>query len=371
MQALEVEEYQTFEGSFTSPEDSAVYSFSIDFSQMDSAAVCLVRKGYIGTNIKVYDNDGNEILAKGTKKRQAKNWGFIEKPTSDATICNYTIIATPYSYEERASDYRIIIGDKSDTELMMSGIDNTVLLEQYYEEKVNLENSAYVPNVGEYWFKYTRYPISVITVLSDEDDIRFKVLEASTLNVEYDSAIHSDAHRTSFLGNAGGWIAAEKARLSNLVGAEHYLVVYCTNPHMSLSLREGSMATAVGNPVMCPTGSNIAPKTLVIATNSGYSSTKTFSVDTDDFPNTGQVESVYLNGTGMSNILRWRLMAPKQSYWLANPSNHHPSIDFGFVLDSPNNVPLKGTWGAAFQSSSSSFTFTSSYSIYYYYEYSD
>ena len=125
------ETYQAFEGSFTSEKDSATYDFSIDFSQMDSAAVCLVRKGYVGTNIKVYDENGNQVLNKGTNYRQAKNWGYIDKPSDDVTVCNYTVVATPNSYEDRASDYRIIVGDKNDTELMMSGIENTVLLDQY------------------------------------------------------------------------------------------------------------------------------------------------------------------------------------------------------------------------------------------------
>lgn len=67
------EKYQVFEGSFTSAEDSATYNFSIDFSQMDSAAICLVRTGYVGTSIKVYDENGNQVLIKGTSNRQAKN----------------------------------------------------------------------------------------------------------------------------------------------------------------------------------------------------------------------------------------------------------------------------------------------------------
>ena len=35
-------------------------------------------------------------------------------------------------------------------------IENTVLLDQYYESKVNLQNNSYVPNVGEYWYKYKK-----------------------------------------------------------------------------------------------------------------------------------------------------------------------------------------------------------------------
>lgn len=198
------ETYQAFEGSFTSEKDSATYDFSIDFSQMDSAAVCLVRKGYVGTNIKVYDENGNQVLNKGTNYRQAKNWGYIDKPSDDVTVCNYTVVATPNSYEDRASDYRIIVGDKNDTELMMSGIENTVLLDQYYESKVNLQNNSYVPNVGEYWYKYKRNSTSVITILSSATDIRFKILNVDTLAVMYDSAKDDDTHKTSFTGS-GGW----------------------------------------------------------------------------------------------------------------------------------------------------------------------
>lgn len=371
IQAPVEEEYQVFEGSFTSAEDSATYNFSVDFSQMDSAAVCLVRKGYVGTSIKVYDEEGNEVLFRGTGSRQAKNWGYIDKPSADATVCNYTVVATPSSYEDRASDYRIIVGDKNDTELMMSGIENTVLLEQYYESKVNLQNSAYVPNVGEYWFKYQRNSTSVITVLSDVSDIRFKILNVDTLAVMYDSATDSSTHKTSFTGNSGNWICAEKARLNTVVGTEYYLVVYCTNPNESLSLRSGSMATAVGNPVMCASSIRIVPGVSVTAIGSGYSSTRTFNVNGDDIPTTAQVDSISLGGTVMSKIMRWRLMAPNKSTWVANQSNFYPAIDFDFVKDTTSNASLKGIWGVAFQSSDSRYTFTPSYSISYYYEYGD
>ena len=270
----------------------------------------------------------------------------------------------------RASDYRIIVGDKNDTELMMSGIENTVLLDQYYESKVNLQNNSYVPNVGEYWYKYKRNSTSVITILSSATDIRFKILNVDTLAVMYDSAKDDDTHKTSFTGS-GGWCCAEKARLTTVVGTEYYLVVYCTNPTEGVSLRTGSIATAVGNPVMCAASTKIIPGTSVTATGSGYSSTRTFSVSGDDIPNTAQVRTISLSGTGMSKIKRWRLMAPNKSVWVANESDFYPSINFNFVNDSSSNAKLKGTWSVAFQSSSSSYTFIPSYSVSYYYEYGD
>ena len=367
------EQYQVFEGSFSSAGASATYNFSIDFSQMDSAAVCLVRKGYVGTSIKVYDESGNQILARATTKRQAKNWGFIDKPSADATVCNYTVVATPNAYESRASDYRIIVGNKNDTELMMSGIENTVLLEQYYEAQNNLQHNDYAPNVGEYWYKYKRESTSVITILSNVDDIRFKILDISSQHVMFDSAAHSDTHKTTFTGS-GAWTCAEKARLTTVVGTEYYLVVYCTNPNASLSLRDGStMTTAVGNPVMCQGGATIEPGRSVTARSSGYSSTTTFDVQGDNLPKTGQIVDVTLHGVAMSRIERWRLIAPNSSSWSYNKSSFYPSVDMGYQADTSGNAQLKGTWSAAFMSpsSTSSVTFTPEYTFSFYYEYGD
>lgn len=366
----EPEKYQVFEGSFTSAEDTATYNFSVDFSEMDSAAVCLVRKGYVGTRIKVYDEAGNEVISKGTSDRQAKNWGYIDKPSVEAAVCNYTIVAEPNSYENRASDYRIIVGDKRETELMMSGIENTVLLDQYYQSENNLQNSAYVPNVGEYWYKYRKNPTSVITIASNSSTVRFKVLEADTLTERFDSVNDSRAHRTKFTGESG-WTCVEKARLTLETGKDYYLVVYCTNPDESTSLRTGSMATAVGNPFMRAETARISPGISVTATSSGYSSTRTFSVDGESIPNTGRVKSITLNGARMSEIGRWRLMPPNKSSWFTNGASHYPAIDFNYVYDSESNANLKGTWSMAFQASNSNYTFTPSYNVTYYHEYGD
>lgn len=367
----EPEKYQVFEGSFTSAEDTATYNFSVDFSQMDSASVCLVRKGYVGTLVKVYDEAGNEVLYRGTSVRQAKNWGYIDRPSEEATVCNYTVVAKPDSYENRASDYRIIVGDKKETELMMSGMENTVLLDQYYDEKLNLQNNLYIPNVGEYWYKYRRNPTSIITVLSTSSTLRFKLYEADTMFEVFDSAEEPDTHRTKFVGESHAWASAEKARLTTEVGKEYYLVVYCINPASGMPIVSGSMATAVGNPVMCPATTTIFPQISVTATRSEYSSTRTFEVNGDNIPKTGRVSAVDLKGVRMSDINRWRLMAPEKSLWFANVGNSYPRIDFNYVKDSEANAKLKGTWSMGFQSSSSSCTFTPSFYIIYYYEYGD
>lgn len=364
-------DYQVFEDSFHSAEDSVTYNFSIDFTKMNSAAVCLVRKGYIGTAIKVYDESGKELIYTVTGSRKPKAWAYIDKPSANATICNYTLVATPKEYENRASDYRITIGDRKDTELMMSGIQNTVLLEQYYEAKVNLQNNYYFPNVGEYWFKFRGSSTNVVTILSKMDNIRFKVLEADTLYLGFDSAEDSDTHKTSFTGISGAWTRAEKARLVVDVGKEYYLVVYCTEPKEYLEIKEGTMTTAVGNPIMCADSFSVSPGIPVTATPSKYSTVSTFNVSGKDIPLTAQVISVSLAGTTMSHINKWKLMDPYKLTWRENSATHSPTIDYMFIKDSANNVKLVGKWSVAFQSGSSSYTFTPSYSFLCYYEYGD
>lgn len=374
IQAPVIEPYQVFEGSFSSADDTVTYNFSVDFSEMSSAAVCLVRKGYVGTKIEVFDESGNQVLLRSTQGRQAKNWGFIDKPSLDSTICNYTVVVKPNGYENRASDYRIIIGNKSDTELMMSGIENTVLLEQYYEDKVNLENSVYVPNVGEYWFKYKRESTSVITIQSDVSDIRFKLLDANTLDLKFDSALDSRTHKTSFIG--AGWTCAEKARLTTVVGEEYYLVVYCTDSNTNLSLRTGSMGTAVGNPVMWGGRDNtsVSPGKSVTLKDSGYSTAITCDVSNAGLPMTAQVKNVDLNvSPSLVAAERWSLKAPNLSYWVTNPESFWNSIDMDYEYDSSDNAILQGTWSAVFLASSSGKgkTITPSYKFYYIYECGD
>lgn len=251
------------------------------------------------------------------------------------------------------------------------------LLEYFEFDNTTPSNSSFnqrraqiLPEAFEFLFQEFTKSFTDNVTYNGLTDIRFKILNVDTLAVMYDSAKDDDTHKTSFTGS-GGWCCAEKARLTTVVGTEYYLVVYCTNPTEGVSLRTGSIATAVGNPVMCAASTKIIPGTSVTATGSGYSSTRTFSVSGDDIPNTAQVRTISLSGTGMSKIKRWRLMAPNKSVWVANESDFYPSINFNFVNDSSSNAKLKGTWSVAFQSSSSSYTFIPSYSVSYYYEYGD
>ena len=363
------DDYQVFQGDFASANEVDTYTVCVDFRKMDAAAVCLVRKGYVGANVKVYDEDGKQLMKITTFDRKAKNWAYIEKPSSDATICNYTIQVTPNGYKDSDSSYRIIVGDKQETELMMSGIENTVLLEQYYESKVNLQNNYYVPNLGEYWYKYKEYPTNIITVLSDDDNLRFKVLDADTLKEQYSSIEHTDSHKKKFLGSSGALTSAEKANVTLQQGKEYYLVVYSINPIKGVAIKDGCMATAVGNPVMAYSSVTIKPGKGLTAVSSRFTTTS-FNITGNNIPDTAQVTEVYFGGTRNSNIYSWEAMGPNQTSWKISSSM---AVDMGFIKDSSKNVKVKGTWRTGFKANSvvKKITFVPTYTIYYAYEYGD
>lgn len=367
------DDFVTFSGEFASADDEQTYEVAIDFTTMDTAAICLVRTGCIGAVITIYDEAGTKIIARGVSEKQGKNWYFLDKPDESATICKYKIVATPQSYRDDLSSYRVMVGEKDDAELMMSGIENTVLLDMYFEEDLNFQSATYSPNQYEYWFKYKKGVYDTVTILLKDNNIRFRIVDVETLKEVYNSNDYqSDVHRTKFLGS-GAFTCAEKINSPSgtKVGKEYYLIVYNLKPNSTSGLVEKGFLTAVGKPVMCATGVNIYPNKSVSMSKSGYRSFM-YEIKGSSIPKTGQVRTITLYGTSITNLKNWRAKAPNKSSW-GTSSTNYSTIDMGFKKDSTANANLAGTWEFAFKASANAkkTTFTPYFSISYYYEYGD
>ena len=369
------DEYVTFSGEFISSDDQQTYSVDVDFSTMDTAAICLVRTGYIGATIKVYDEKGTEIIARGVSKTQSKNWCFLKKPSENASICKYTIVAKPQSYEDKLSSYRIMVGEKSDAELMMSGKENVVLLDMYYEAKQNYERVAYTPNQQEYWFKYKYGLYNTITIMLSDSNVRFRIVDPDTSKTVYDSNRtdeHKTAHRTKFIGN-GGWTCAEKvdSPKGTTPGKDYYLVVYNVNPSSSKDLVEKTFMTTVGKPVMGSGTTTIYATSAVSMSSSRYSNLEC-NVSSSTIPTTAKVDRITLGGITMSNVQNWRAMAPNKSVWKTSAA-YNPGIDMGYVEDATYNSNILGAWQFAFKASPTAriTRFTPYFNVTYYYAYGD
>lgn len=365
---VNVNNSRSFNGSFTSANDSITYNVSIDFSTMDAAAFCIVRTGYVGARMYIYNENGTLLGQPSISDKLPKSWFYLDKPAADAAICNYTIVTVPENYSSGASNFRITVGNKQDAELHMSGIENTVLLERYYESLTNFINMRYQPNRGEAWFKFSPGSFDVITVMNYTGNVRFQIRSVNNSNfVMYDSANNPDDHKTKFLGSS--WTSAEKARLLIPAGG-YYLVLYSTNPKVNVALDERSCLTAVGNPVMGAGNIRVYPGSTVTALSSGYSSS-TFSANLSTIPETAQAISINFSGGSLSSISGWRVMPPNKSSW-TNSLGMTNTIDLFFMHDWSSNARVKGVWDVGFKSSlSTSYSFTPSYSFSYWYEYGD
>jgi len=123
------EDYQVISGSFNSQTDVKTYNISIDFTSMDSASICLVKTGKSDAILKIADQSGTIIGNKGTAS--GRSWCYIDKPSTDAGIVQYTLTLTPTNYDSEYNSFRIMVGNKTETEKMISGQENIVMLKSY------------------------------------------------------------------------------------------------------------------------------------------------------------------------------------------------------------------------------------------------
>lgn len=334
---------------------------------MDTVAFCLVRTGYEGVVINIYDEAGNEVRSVGVSTKQAKNWYYFDKPSEDAGICTYTIVATTRSdYSGKASDYRIMVGNNSDAERMMSGKENAVPVEMYYEEKMNFQSIPYMPNQYECWYKYKRGVYNTITVLSKSTNLRFKIIEADgdTSKPVYES--NSYDHKTSFVGT---WSSAEKVTdpKGTVSGKDYYLVVYNTRPNSATGLVQSNMLVAVGHPVMGAASKMVRPNTSVTINSSSFKGFDYTFIDSS-IPYTAQLASIDLYGA--SGVRYWTVQRASGGY--RSSSSYNTGIKWNFIKDSTRNDRLWGAkWRFEFKSGSSTKTIKPYFSISYYYEYGD
>ena len=362
--------FVTFEGGFEAAGEQDVYMVDVDFTTMNTASFCLVRTGREGVVLNIYDESDNKVGTVGVSEKQGKNWLNINKPS--AGVCTYKIVATPSNtYSGKSSDYRIMVGQDTDAELMMSGKENAVPMEMYYESKLNFQSMPYTPNKYECWFKYSKGSYEVITIMLKNTNVRFKIYEVGYEDGEplYDSADDVLAHRTSFVGS---WACAEKVEnlTKTKLGKQYYLVVYNTNPSSSSQIVKNTFIASVGKPMMGSAVTTVYPdgsRSLTI--NKSTFKPVSCNLTYDSIPKSGQVKSIILNGVAMSKLTNWRAKVNGGSH--KTNKSYSNTLDYAFKYDSNYNTKLKGLWVFEFKAYSSTVTITPSFTISYYYEYGD
>lgn len=276
VKVVPVEDYQVMEGSLSSETDTVTYTVDVDFSTMDTASFALVKKGLTNIRMTITDSVGNEVKRLGT---DSKSWCYIEKPSVDSGVCAYTIevMGINGAYVQNSTDFRVIVGDKKDTEAMISGPENAVLLDKYTQEKSNFILTRYTPNKDENWYRFTADAATVFTMMTKHSELRFQICDVNNLLSLFDSndPKYAVVHKDKFVSP---FPYAEKAKLAMSAGREYYLVLYTHSQISPLDMVEDTINLAVGLPHMATD-----------STEWLYSSNK-ITASTSSFSNSGFID---------------------------------------------------------------------------------
>lgn len=378
LDVVPVEDYQVIEGGFTASDEVQTYNVEVDFSNMDEAAFCLVKSGKSDISMTIVDSEGKETAIRETDKWHPRKWYFLEKPSANTTIATYTITVKLKTYDESSSGFRVMIGNKKDTEAMISGVENAVLLDLYFEEARNQCSVSYTPNRDESWYRFTADGNTVFTLMTHFPQTRFQIRDVDDLYVLFDSndSENENVHKSQFC-TAGCY--AEKARLTTTIGQDYYLVIYSPSVISTEDLIEETVNAFVGRPAMVSGYTTVYASSSITANKSGYSSSANILVGDNGktIPLTAVVDNVSIrsltSGIRLSMIELWRIKYPSSNMWVNTTGSFHNNIEIGYVKDSDLNNNINGTWQISVKAaaSSSPITFVPGIHIYYYYEIGD
>lgn len=166
-------DYETYADVLESISDTKELSVEIDYSNMNSAAICLVRTGDTDVQMLITDEDGNTVAKLPAVETNARRWVFLDAPATDTQTVTYTVTVTVYNGRMgKDGSFRLMVGDKNDTEKMISGIKNAVNLNLYTEEQGNQFFTYYTPDNYESWYRFTpKEAETVITLLTKNQNI--------------------------------------------------------------------------------------------------------------------------------------------------------------------------------------------------------
>lgn len=376
VEVVSVEDYQVMEGSLSSETDKITYTVDVDFSKTDAATFALVKKGLTNVRMIIKDAAGNEINRLGT---DSKRWCFIERPSTDSGVCAYTIDVEGIKdgFVSGSADFRVIVGDKKDTEAMISGPENAVLLEKYTQQKSNFILTRYTPNKDQSWYRFTADSATVFTIMTEHPELRFQICDVNSLLPLFDSndPENADIHKNKFVS---AFPYVEKAKLAMTAGKEYYLVLYANSQISPLDIVEDTINLAVGLPHMASNSTEwFYSSNQITATTSSFSNSGYISVGDggDTIPMTAVAETVYYGGTSSGGIRPsaveyFRVKDPRTGIW-RNSDRFGYFIYMDYTADSNSNININGTWQLSFKSSTKTVSFTPAMRILYRYEIGD
>ena len=363
----------TYASVLESVSDSKEFTIEIDYSNKNSAAICLVRTGDTDVQMVITDETGNTVTKLAAVETNARRWVFLDAPATDTQTVTYTVTVKVYN-ERMGKDgsFRLMVGDKKDTERMISGRENAVYLNLYTEEKGNQFFTYYTPDNYMSWYRFTaKEAETVITLLTKNKNIRFSVYGVDNLEEIYHSEKDAKAHKTKWIPSS--YVAAEKTSLKTLtIGKDYYLVIYNAKPSGTDVFDTKTMNLTVGKPNMLSNSATVYSTSSITGRKTSYSASAT--INATSIPRTAVIDRVTFktstSGVRFSSIDYWKVKTPEETAWRSSGTQY---INVGYRQDASNNVKAYGKWLFSFKTTSSvpSLTLVPGIDISYYYEIGD
>lgn len=368
--------YEVIEDEITSLTDEKTYDIELDYSTMDEAAVCLVRMGESYLTMKIIDDSGNVIATVGAADVQPKRWVYIKNPRNDSAVAHYTITMSGQNYIQDSGQFRVIYGNKKYVESMISGAENATPIEWFTNTEDNFFHTRYTPNGNECWYRFTaEKSTATVTLLGKHPETRFKIVQADSLAIEYDSndPINYGAHKSKF---CGAFSCGEKDKVNNLnVGQEYFLIIYTPEKFTPLNFVEDTINVSVGMPHMAMgmTEWIHASKQITVSPSAYTDIVIPVGDFGDTIPHNAYATRIDFSSDGRySDIEYWRFMTPSGTYWnKLGKFGISMAIDYQKDADASKNTRVEGDWKIGCKASLSTKTIVPRIYINYMYELGD
>lgn len=346
---VNVEDYTSFTGTFQSKDEVQTHSVTIDFSKTPSVAVCLVRTDFKGVTADIKDS-GNNIVKTinidgdtGNQGYSGSSWVTFSKPSGSPDVCNYSVDVKPLGSD--TGSYTLSVGSSDYIEAMISGVKNSVPVSYYaesmgtYKKTTNKNNVCiinYNPNKKESFYKFTGAGEMTISALSDDPNLRFKILN-SELQSLYDSNTDNNAHRTKCLTNRQ---ACEKVKVTTQQGETYYLVLYTPKALQTTqtTYQGGCVYLTVGEPALSVDGLHITIPS-VSATRTDYSQYVPFTIS--DVPSTASPYRIDVIADS-DKLGNWDIKRSDSDTVYSGYCISKTNIPYDW--DSNQHLKLSGTW---------------------------
>lgn len=363
--------FETIDGSLSSVNDKKTYTITVDYSVADEYYIGLLRTGTGGFKVSALDSDG-EVCGTtqcwGDINPQLVRSGIsLKKPTGVSGEYSYTleISTTSSKYVEGDVSFRIAYGEASQQYYFFEDASDSINLpyyhsvrDRYNQIEPDYYNDAVLSDYGNY-FKFEATGTETVTLVSNRDQYRFKILDCTTFETLYNGK-----SLNAFKGPNVTDTYSVRVDINFVAGTTYYIVVY----DLDCTEYSGGYNITIGEPVL---RFNTSTHTLG-ATNcvQGQPYSWSFKLTT---PNgrPAYVEKACYSATTATWPIEggyFSVLAPGANAWRENTPKFYPEVNFNFTNPKTPLVRADGQWEFGITANKTGTFPQNKVSIHYWYE---